>query len=260
MIAEAISKMQALANEHRPVKIEVKTGRATETLVFNPSKNEYESRALVPDRPSYQVSEISSLAEIVAARVRGDFSVVIFDGSGASFFTGLTADGYEREQHVFSRRPSPQWSALTAALGDAMNHVQFLRTLQRLKPSIVDYPKLYGAFARVSFRKDMDVVSAPTVLAGDAGSKIEIKLAMKGGTGDLQLPGEFKVTMPLTRFGKSATFEVLIDAELTSDSKTIVFRLASPEMDVALEQLIAHEVSAFRELVSEVPVSVLVNL
>jgi len=264
-----ISTLRAALEELRPSTLDVDRDNGVDHLIWNGES--YSLHAFEPHRRAFTVSESASLLELVGldtAKLGAKFvepGVVTFDMKGATFAPGDAGNGDRigapRVVHTYVRRPSPQWATLAGALDKKFEHVAFLRLLQRLKPSIDGYPALYAAFGRVSFTKDVKVDSAPQILQGNAGSQISMRLGMKGGAADVSLPAEFRVSMPLTRFGDSLEFEVMIDAALDDYGK-IAFQLVSPGMAVAEEHAIAAEVAQFDAAAraKKLAVTVLVNL
>lgn len=273
MLAEFLDKLTDLT---QPVAtITVPRVNGIDTYVYSPADRLYRTESFVPNDTPITVSEVESLFDLVKGESRETGAVVIFDGSGATFLPGRKAEtgrdslpseiGRVSTQHKYVRRHSPQWRALSEVLGKrtTLTHLQFLRTLQSLRPSIVGYAALYSAYQRISLEAGTKAASAPLVLHDGAGSSINFTVEVKSGRTEVRLPSEISVEVPLTRFGKKQSFTVEIDAEV-KEGGSILFGLIAPDMAIAEEQAIAEEVQSFREAIAAVkngqPITVLMNL
>jgi len=263
MLAEALKELQGIIRNEQPASMTLEIGLddGKQILLWSPTNTAYDVQAFIPRDVAIEVSEVESLASLVRREALPSGAVVIFGSSGATFLPGRKSSGRVSVVHKYTRRHSPQWSALRKALGNSFDHLGFLRMLQSLRPSIVGYAPLYSAYQRISFETGAKATSAPLVLHGDAGSTLSFNVAVKTGTAEVKLPAEFTVTIPLTRFGQPQSFPVEIDAAVSAEGK-VSFSLVAPEMDVAEQTAIAEEVASFREAVSlvEMPLDVLVNL
>ena len=273
MLAEMIEKIEKMAVPESIVLVPSENG--TNVYLYSANNREYALKSFVPRDVPVTVSEIESLIGLVAMEAFAAGAAVIFDASGATFLPGWSteerSDGVEdtgrvATQHQYVRRRSPQWRTLEAALnvGTKMTHLQFLRTLQSLRPSIEGYSAVYSAYQRISLEAGVKATSAPQVMHGDAGSTLNFTVDVKSGKADVKLPAEFIVNIPLTRFGEVQHFAVEVDAEVKQDGGAILFGLIAPEMQLAEEAAVANEVERFRALVAERfekdRVAVLVNL
>lgn len=279
MLAEFLEKLNELTQPEATIMVPRENG--VETCIYSPAESAYVSDSFIPHDTAITVSEVESLLALVGAESRESGAVVIFDGNGATFLPGRTTSGVldprgeetsskdvgrVTTQHKYVRRRSPQWRTLESALavGTKMTHLQFLRTLQSLRPSIENYPAVYSAYQRISLEAGVKATSAPQVMHGDAGSTLNFTVDVKSGKADVKLPAEFVVNIPLTRFGEVQRFAVEVDAEVKQDGGAILFGLIAPEMQLAEEAAVANEVASFRALVAERfekdRVAVLVNL
>lgn len=150
----SLEYLHGLTARERHALVEVKDGSGR-WLVYNDKDRNYSpiERFVKRDR---RVSNVESLAAMVIEEARragvggsadrdvGDQMTVIFDAQGAAFHLD-DRDG--RAVFRYQRTLSPQWQILDAAAGRPMGHVEFVRLLQSLKPSIENAPRV----ARRSF-------------------------------------------------------------------------------------------------------------
>lgn len=273
MLAEFLEKITELTTPDSVVTVEAVNGR--DVYVYSPKEREYEHMAFIPRDEAITVSEIDSLVKLVKLEGREQGAVVVFDATGATFLPGCESQFRDTEgdedaedrgrvatKHRFVRRHSPQWSTLAAALkaGTTMTHLQFLRVLQSLRPSIVNYAAIYSAYQRISLEAGAKATSAPIVMLGDSGATLALTVEVKSGKAEVKLPSEFAVEIPLTRFGAKQSFTVEVDAQVKQENGALLFGLIAPEMALAEEAAIVGEVESFRELVKGNAVTVLVNL
>jgi len=213
---------------------------------------------------SRSVSNIESFAQMVLEEARragadetsghidrgaGDRMTVIFGKDGAVFHLddrdGRTAFHYQREI-------SWQWQALQEA-AKPREHLDFIRLLQKLRPSIVEYRRVLLEFRKVSFSQSVRVDSAPTLENGKAGLVHELEVHAKGNSGPtkVNLPSSIHLVLPFAQ-GSEKQFkteaEVAIElAGGNGDQKRIVFSLTFADSFSLKEEAIAHEVAWFRE-------------
>jgi len=278
MLAEFLEHIQSTTIPSETVTIETVNGK--DAYLYTPSEQRYERVAFIPREKPLTVSEIESLARLVrleASKTGG--AVVVFSSYGATFLPGNTTLAYGdgaaeasvletgrvATEHCYTRRYSPQWAELRKVLtaGTKLSHLEFLRALQRLRPSIPEYATIFSAYQRVSLDANTKATNSPLVLRDGGASSIAFNVSLKSGTAEVKLPAEFDVILPLTRFGSPQEFAVEVDINVSADGK-VLFGLIAPEMDLAEEEAISSEVVTFERLIKEAPVTggvtVLVNL
>jgi len=134
-----------------------------------------------------------------------------------------------------------------------MRHRDFVRTLQRLRPSIIDYHEIFNKFRAVTFTNSTRVTSQPIITGGKAGGNINFNLETKSGEGEIniELPAGFEVNMPIVRAGEHEyRFPIEIDCALTEQNE-VMFKPIFADKENVLDQMIHDEVKWFKEQVSK---------
>lgn len=178
----------------------------------------------------------------------GDHMTVIFNRSGAEFHPD---DKIRRDQWTYKRVDSQQYEALKALLSGSKNHVNSLRRIQALRPSIDGADALLRQMRKVQITTGTKVVSAPLCREDDTntGGSIEWTTAAEGGpTTKTKIPAGFQVKLPIVRGSeKLYTFDVEIEAFLGGDEKnTVAFSFTAPELDQIIDQAVADEFAWFK--------------
>lgn len=245
------TEMDYIKRDTRRVLLETELG----TYIYNDGDKEYK-RLKSPQ--SRTISNIDSFTKVVLEEARrlnnptGDFMTVIFTEKGAKFYTD---DKLRGDTWAYERSLSQQWSWLLDSINKPMTHLELLRRIQGLKPSITDYRNLFNQFKRVSITNNTVVTSQPILEDGRTNAELVFNMEAKAGSGETQahMPGELLLTMPYTKgFDKQYEFTIELDGHTDEQSK-IRFRLVFPERELVEEAAIADELTYFQEKTSALP-------
>lgn len=213
-----------------------------------------QSYALLMPELKRGVSTVESLADVVLEESRrrgnptGNFMTVMFNEKGGVFYPD---DAKRLDLWTYERRLSQQWEFLIKNLGRDMKHLDFIRFLQGLRPSMVDYLAISREFKKVTFDGKTSVTSQPIVENGQAGEQIAFTLDTKNGETSTAMPAGFKLNLQYAR-GSSIfyTLEIELDVYL-DESKQPRFRPVCPDLEAVIEEAITDELNLFKERVSE---------
>lgn len=210
-----------------------------------------------------QVSNIESFTSMVIEEARrsddgkeGDWMTVVFNQRGGQLHLD-DRDG--RQVFEFVRELAPQWQLLAAQeKAEPMEHAEFLRLLKRLRPSILEFPRVIGDFSKVSFHKGMQIDSSPELREGRAGMAYNVQVTA-GAAGKLEtaLPAELDLELPFAR-GSRQKYRMKADISIDLDEDDagkdkLFFGLLVPDLPTIEEQAIADEVTYFRSQVPALP-------
>jgi hypothetical protein len=249
MIKEALEYLSSLAVLKRAADLNSSDGSGRSWL-YNDAKGMYEPVDRFVKR-TRTVSNIESFTAMVIEEARraisdGDFMTVVFKQTGAYFHLD-DRDG--RQVFQYERELAPQWKFLIGA-GTDLEHKDFIRLLQRLRPSIVEYASILQQFRKVSFGSGLKIDSAPTLTEGKAGLQFALELTAANASTKAALPAVIPLKMPYAR-GSSKLYdveaEVSIDLDEEDGKKRFVFSLLFPDREVIEEQAVSDEVRWFRE-------------
>lgn len=251
MIKEALQYIADLGTKERPPILAADDGSGRTYRYDDAAQIYVEVDRFV--KRARSVSNIESFAAMTIEEARrsghgGDWMTVIFDKSGAHLHLddrdGRTVFRYEREI-------SWQWKALQEA-AQPREHLQFIRQLQKLRPTIVDYLKVLTEFRKVSFSAQTRVESAPTLEEGRAGIVHSIEFEAKNGKTRAELPSSIHCVLPFAQ-GSKKLFESAVEVavELNEQTKKVQFALSFADAFALTEEAISHEVEWFRGQVAD---------
>lgn len=256
---QSLEYMHGLVAQHRAALIEAKDG-SRQRWLFNDKERRYEVLSLAPlKRPTRRVSNVESFAAMTLEEARrgavaglgfGEFMTAQFFAAGAILHLDDRAclDVFE-----YRRELSPQWKTLVGAEGREMDHKSFIRLLQTMRPSFLDYAKVLMAYRRISIDASAAVQSAPMLEPdGTQGYAYAFKVKVGGKDVDARLPSVLELELQFAR-GSAKTYridaEVNIDLKSSGDKSVPVFSIALPERSVVEEQAIADELASFKDAV-----------
>jgi len=183
----------------------------------------------------------------------GKFMTVIFEPNGASFFPD---DVTRRDSWVYARRFTDQFEKFREMIGKKLGHLDLLRAIQRLRPSVIDYKSVIRSFQKINLTKEVKVVSAPMVQDGATGGSLQwaVQATSNGTTEKCAVPSEITFTLPVVQGSNvlySFTAELEIAFEENNGSAKGYFSLICPDVDAVLNGVYEDEVKQFEKSVTE---------
>lgn len=231
--------------------------------ILDPAEMKY-----APIEPFISKAESVSNVESLAAAVEheflrmgkpeaGRFMTVSFTQEGGTFDADVRVI---RDDFTFKRKLSPQFELLMQSAGKPFGHVEFLRLLQALRPSIPTFKEFFREFRKINFNQRTEIVSAPIVERGEAGSSISIAFEAKstGAKGvPARLPGEVEMVMAFAR-GSDRKYKHTVEIEASleggPENPQLKFRLVFVDRDIILEKAVDDEIEFFKkEIKAKVP-------
>lgn len=282
MIAEAINRvLQQSTSKPRESVLTLNDGSGR-VFLYDDAKQRYEAIGRHVSQTG-KVSNVESLAALVLEEARrrgpifmnvtaaeeegvanaeftkreheGDWMTVSFDANGATFSPD---DQHRLDSFTYKRTLSQQWLQLQKFLsGEPLEHADFVRLLQTLRPSIVNYSDIIREFRKISFDSRISIASAPLLDSdGKGGNAFVLEYQARNTTQETKLPSEFEVEMAFAR-GSSKTYRFTVEVDIAlvdrGEKKTIRFALVSPDLENVREQAIADEIAYFREQTASLP-------
>lgn len=255
MLKEAIEYLLLRYTTPRPSELVIGDGSGRR-LLYDDRDDSYSPVERWNQR-TRTVSNIESLSAMVIEEARrlqngtGDWMTVVFSLKGAQFFV---TDQDTRTVFGYDRKLSPQWCLLNENLGRGMPHRDFVRLLQALRPSIVDYRSILAQFRDISFGAGVTIQSSPLLVKGKGGFHYCLVLTAKSGETEAELPTEVKFEIQFAR-GSRARYEMTAEVDISlkeqGDKKAVEFALLVPDQAAIKEQAIADEVQWFKEQAKE---------
>lgn len=237
-----VFKKAAKIDHKRPIVQDTNRGE----LLYNDSQGCY--NALIPEFKR-SLSTVDSLVMAVEEECKrrenqtGNFMTVVFDVDGGIFYPD---DKKRLDRWNYARCLSQQWEHLTEHLNQDMRHLDFIRFLQGLRPSILDYPSIMKEFKKVTFDARTSVTSQPIIEDGQAGSQVSFILDTKNGKTQTQMPAAIMVHLPFVR-GSATNYDLTIELDVALDrNEQVVFRPVCPEIETVTEQAINDEFQVFK--------------
>jgi hypothetical protein len=198
------------------------------------------------------VSNVESFAAAVIEESRrrenptGKFMTAIFNEEGGVFYPD---DEKRIDKWLYKRCHSQQWRWLMQYINKPLKHIDFLRALQGLRPSINAYPEIIREYRKVKFDSSTVVSGQPMLEKGESGGSIVVTLKTKSGDQEQDMPSSFVVIMPYAKASETDyEFQLEVDACLNENNE-MRFTLLFPDMETIIEQALADEVDYFRNQV-----------
>lgn len=251
---EDLSKAQILdAGNGRKFIYEPKTGRG-----FQEIPN------WAQERPA-EVRSVSSVKSLAAAALEelsreenqcGEGMTVIFDNKGATLFINDLDTEKKHLRWRYNRCSSQQWDWLCAHENRVLEHKDFVRVIQGLKPSIENYQELFRAIRRANITDKVDMTSNPIIEDGQLGSSIAFNLKVENGETKASIPTEIPLSMSYSRCSEAVyDFTVYVDVERIKKDQhhTAGFRLNFIERFIIEDQEVQDEITLFESMTAERP-------
>lgn len=253
-----IKKILTNIQEQRPTKENVTihgnyTDKTVEAL-YNDAAQRYETRD--PLKSCENVSTVGSFADFIKEELKrrgretGKLATAVIDSSGGRF---TADDDFQRGNCKFTRSLSEQWLAFRECIGRSYNHEEFLRLMQKLSPSIVNFEDLYPTFLDIRVIGRSESVSKPFYVNGETESGVKIKFKMHGGEDeDIILPDYFTIRLPYAKGNYDKFYDV--DVQLVYDNRCgINILIQAPKFEQAEEKALLDEVTYLKEELSKYP-------
>lgn len=210
-------------------------------------------------RRQRDVSNVESFGVLVLEEARragadGENMTVVWGAKGAMLYLD------DRDQRIvfrYKRTLSPQWEAMCLLAGSPCGHLDFIRRLRPLAPSLQDSPEIIGAYRRVHMAAATNIMSSPVLEDGKAGYSYAVQVQVSGRAAETRLPAECVFRLPFARgsprfYDVQAEISVDAVAERGSDKKTLAFGVTLPELSSVMDQAITDELADFRKAVAAV--------
>ena len=248
MIVEAISKIVKMSRE---TLLDTDRGK----MIYNDNHESYDRLYPFMHR---DLSNVESLIKVVVEEARrrenddGEMMTVIFTALGGKFYVDDKENG---DTWNYNRTLSQQWEAINRLIDKPMSHIEFIRGLQKIYPSMVDYDVVAPMFRKVSFGGKTKVVSQPIVEAGKAGRDISFDLDVEGhGQYSEHLPGELRIELQYAK-ASSMTYPSNLYIDMALEDKEYnpkpIFTLVWPEKEIIEERALHDEFLEFQNRLSE---------
>lgn len=251
-----IKKILSNVQQQRPIKETVTIhGNYTDKTVeaiYSDADRRYIVRE--PLKSCEEVSTVESFANFIKEELKrrdresGKLATAVIDSKGGKF---TADDDFQRGNCTFRRSLSEQWITFRDCIGKSYNHEEFLRLMQKLSPSIVDFENLYPTLLDIRVIGRAETVSKPFYVKGETESGIRIKFKMQGGEDEnIVMPESFKVRLPYAKGNYSKYYEV--DVQLVYDNRCgINILVQAPQFEQAEEKALLDEVDFLKEELSK---------
>ncbi len=242
----------------RPVKDEATIYGNYTTMTKEAFYDDKEQRYIVRDnlKTCEEVSTVQSFSDFIKEELKrrdkatGKLATAVIDKLGGDF---TADDDFQVGRCEFRRSLSQQWIMFKDSLGKTFDHESFLRFLQALSPSIVDFKELYPDFLDIRVIGRAETVSKPFFVNGEQENGIKLKFKMRGGEDEsIVLPDTFKVRLPYAKGNYDKLYE--IDVNLVYDNRCGVNILVqAPTFEMVEEQALLDEVTFLKEELKQYP-------
>ena len=155
---------------------------------------------------------------------------------------------------TYERLHSEQYLTLNCFRDKVLTHEEFLIMLQKLKPSIVEFPSVFKAYSKIRLIGQSKLTSNPVFDEnGQAESSFICNYKLSDGTDseDISLPASFSLKLPFTKaddYFYEFTVELLF---YNTNSNQIAVRVQVPCWEAVEEQAIIDEAAFIKNELSE---------
>ncbi len=253
-----IKKILSHIQEQRTIKENITIhGNYTDKVVegvYNDADQKYIVRD--PLKSCENVSTVQSFTNFIKEELKrrnretGKFATAVIDSNGGRF---TADDDFQRGNCKFTRSLSEQWLAFRDCIGRSYNHEEFLRLMQKLSPSIVNFKELYPTLLDIRIIGRSEEISKPFYVNGETESGVRIKFKMRGGEDEnITMPESFTIRLPYAKGNYSKFYDVPV--QLVYDNRCgINILIQAPEFEQAEEQALLDEVEFLKKELSKYP-------
>ena len=244
---EELVKNTILRN--RPEHIIVKTygdysGDTEHEATYNDSKSCYETK--VANAANQEVHSAKAFVNFIDEELKrrenltGKFATSRITLVGGSF---VADDNYNRGHCTYTRLNSEQYKILKSYKGATLDHEEFLTMLQKLKPSITDFPTLYQRCSKIRVVGRSEMNSQPMFDdEGNADASFICTYKLQDGTDeDLVLPASFECVVPFAKAGEKEYAYIVELLFVNTKSNQIAVSVQIPDWETNEEQAIIDE-------------------
>lgn len=244
--------------EQRPVKETVTlygnySNKKVEAI-YSDAKKEYET--INPLKSCKEVSTVDSFVAYIKEELKrrkketGNLATAIIDSKGGEF---IADDDYNKGICKYERSLSEQWLTFRECIGRTYAHEDFLRLMQKLSPSIVNFEELYPTLLDIRVIGRSEEVSKPFYVKGECETGVKIKFKMRGGEDeDIIMPETFTVRLPYAKGNYDKLYDV--DVQLVYDNRCgISILIQAPKFEQVEECALLDEVEHLKEELSKYP-------
>ncbi|MCD7740345.1 MAG: hypothetical protein LUH11_03245 [Candidatus Gastranaerophilales bacterium] len=226
----------------------------TKEAVYNDSEKKY---ITANDLKSCEnVSTVESFANFIKEELKrrnketGKLATAVIDSDGGHF---TADDDFQKGNCKFTRSLSEQWLTFKKSIGNSYNHEEFLRLMQKLSPSIVNFKEIYPTFLDIRIIGRAEAISKPFYVDGEAEAGVKIKFKMRGGEDeDIIIPETFKVALPYAKGNYEKLYNV--DVNLVYDNRSgLNILIQAPTFEQVEEQALMDEVEFLKQELSKYP-------
>jgi hypothetical protein len=254
VIKDAIEYLTDLrtANRDTVVKLDDGSGRI---FIYEDQSSRYLELDRWPGRKR-SVSNIESFTAMVLEEARraqsdGDWMTVVFGVNGAQF---VLDDRDQRTTFVYGRELSPQCALLLQSRAKPVEHRAFVSLLQRLRPSIREFPNVLRDFRKISFGSGVKVESEPTLCEGKRGNAYSLEVTVNSKATAAALPSTIECEIQYAR-GSLRRYPLTLDIDISlrDQPRALLFELNAADLETLAQQAIEDEIAGFREAVKSLP-------
>lgn len=170
----------------------------------------------------------------------GKYATVHVNTNGGEF---CADDNFNEGKCTYERLHSEQYETLKFYNDKVLDHEEFLIMLQKLKPSIENFPDLWQRCSKIRIVGRSEVNSTPVFSDdGEAESGYQCTYRLSDGTDeDVTLPAEFFVTLPFVKAGtRMYTYHVEL-LFMNTRSSSIEVRVQVTDWETNEERAIIDE-------------------
>lgn len=222
--------------------------------IFVDSENRY--NRLSKKERKLNVSSVNSFIDFITEELKrlnnetGKKSTVVIDSEGGSF---CADDDFKMISCLYSRSLTSGWETLQEVANSRLNHEDLLKVLQKFRPYIMDFEKLYSKLLDIRTIGRSEMLSNPVFINGEANSGYKIKFKLQSGeTDETELPNQFELYLPYAKGRLDKRYFVPVELMfLNNGNGKIEILFQCPELERKEEEALQDEVEYLKEKLSD---------
>lgn len=257
---EMLNKLLDRFDKKRETIIEVTergvyTSRKVEAI-YNDSAEEYEIGAAKSRNKN--VSCVDSFIDFIDEELNrnnnktGKLATVSIGNAGGVFSAD---DDFGGKVCNYERALTILWKTLKSVANQKLNHEQLLTTLQKLRPCIPNFEKLYLNLLDIRTIGRSEMISNPVFMNGEAGAGYKISYKLQNGSDDESvLPSNFDCIVPYAKGRMDVFYKVPVELMFLNNGNgkiEVLFQVA--ELEQIEEKALQDEVEYLKEKLENYP-------
>lgn len=218
-------------------------------FLYDDSEKRYRTHEeMLSDR---EVRSVNAFIDVIKEELRrrenadGNLATVRLNLSGGRF---CADDNTQSGTTIYNRLNSQQWNLFKSGINKRMNHKDFLLFLQALKPSFLNFDKVFREFVQLRLVGRSEITSNPIITEDGQSSGYTCTYKLESGAdGEAKFPTGFEINLQFAKAGVM-NYDVAVDLLFyRNDDDELMIQVLCPMFEHIEEQAIIDEANKVKE-------------